>query len=312
MCKTCFFSLRICLFFLVWGSLGAHQHCFRDIREHKCHHWKWCCPNIRPTSHHWWWRCPWTGIRLILSVIMFLFVFVVKETLLDLSKCNHSEVSFFFLFSPEYRLFGHWETLLETPQDAVILSLISVPWCLFCCNSMRIQETQCWGMLHGRYQTSVEESRSLHLIRFASRVYTFNIKFGVSIIYFNMLFSLHFMTFEQTKPCLPDLQRLIQTTDEEVLTDACWALSYLSDSSNDKIEAVIAAGVVPRLIELLAWVSDCVAKLAMFIMLSEMLPLLSSYSHSSPTVLIPALRTIGNIVTGDDQQTQVLIYYIHW
>nr|DAD43468.1 TPA_asm: hypothetical protein HUJ06_001698 [Nelumbo nucifera] len=27
-------------------------------------------------------------------------------------------------------------------------------------------------------------------------------------------------------------------------------------------------------------------------------------SHPSPTVLIPALRTVGNIVTGDDAQTQ--------
>lgn len=31
-----------------------------------------------------------------------------------------------------------------------------------------------------------------------------------------------------------------------------------------------------------------------------------SSSHPSPSVLIPALRTIGNIVTGDDLQTQVL------
>ncbi|RRT82873.1 hypothetical protein B296_00007451 [Ensete ventricosum] len=30
-------------------------------------------------------------------------------------------------------------------------------------------------------------------------------------------------------------------------------------------------------------------------------------SHPSPSVLIPALRTVGNIVTGDDMQTQVLI-----
>lgn len=27
--------------------------------------------------------------------------------------------------------------------------------------------------------------------------------------------------------------------------------------------------------------------------------------HPSPAVLIPALRTVGNIVTGDDLQTQV-------
>ncbi|KFK43224.1 hypothetical protein AALP_AA1G096500 [Arabis alpina] len=87
--------------------------------------------------------------------------------------------------------------------------------------------------------------------------------------------------FEQVKPALPVLRQLIYLNDEEVLTDACWALSYLSDGPNDKIQAVIQAGVCPRLVELL--------------------------SHPSPTVLIPALRTVGNIVTGDDSQTQFII-----
>ncbi|MFQ6633523.1 hypothetical protein Gotur_011282 [Gossypium turneri] len=58
-------------------------------------------------------------------------------------------------------------------------------------------------------------------------------------------------SFEQTKPALPALERLIHSNDEEVLTDACWALSYLSDGTNDKIQAVIEAGVCPRLVELL-------------------------------------------------------------
>lgn len=31
----------------------------------------------------------------------------------------------------------------------------------------------------------------------------------------------------------------------------------------------------------------------------------SDFRHPSPSVLIPALRTVGNIVTGDDFQTQV-------
>ncbi|OIT29934.1 importin subunit alpha-2 isoform X1 [Nicotiana tabacum] len=87
--------------------------------------------------------------------------------------------------------------------------------------------------------------------------------------------------FDQTRPALPALQQLIHLTDEEVLTDACWALSYLSDGTNDKIQAVIDSGVCPRLIELLL--------------------------HPSPSVLIPALRTVGNIVTGDDMQTQCII-----
>ncbi|KAF3490431.1 hypothetical protein F2Q69_00056762 [Brassica cretica] len=87
--------------------------------------------------------------------------------------------------------------------------------------------------------------------------------------------------FDQVRPALPALERLIHSTDEEVLTDACWALSYLSDGTNDKIQSVIEAGVVPRLVELLL--------------------------HPSPSVLIPALRSIGNIVTGDDTQTQCVI-----
>ncbi|KAL0552400.1 hypothetical protein IC582_011509 [Cucumis melo] len=87
--------------------------------------------------------------------------------------------------------------------------------------------------------------------------------------------------FDQVKPALPVLRQLIHLNDEEVLTDACWALSYLSDGPNEKIQAVIEAGVCPRLVELLL--------------------------HQSPSVLVPALRTVGNIVTGDDAQTQFVI-----
>jgi hypothetical protein len=40
-------------------------------------------------------------------------------------------------------------------------------------------------------------------------------------------------------PALELLQYLILSSDEEAVSDACWALSYLSDGSNEKIQAVI-------------------------------------------------------------------------
>ena len=87
--------------------------------------------------------------------------------------------------------------------------------------------------------------------------------------------------FEAVRPALPTLAQLIFSPDEEVLTDACWALSYLSDGPNEKIQAVIEAGVCRRLVELLL--------------------------NPSPAVQTPALRTVGNIVTGNDLQTQFVI-----
>lgn len=87
--------------------------------------------------------------------------------------------------------------------------------------------------------------------------------------------------FALVKPALGTLAQLIYSQDDEVLTDACWALSYLSDGPNEKIQAVIESGVVRRIVELLM--------------------------HPQPSVQTPALRTAGNIVTGDDLQTQIVI-----
>ena len=87
--------------------------------------------------------------------------------------------------------------------------------------------------------------------------------------------------FSQVKPSLPVLSRLVFSADDEVLTDSCWALSYLSEGSPERIQSLIDAGVIRRLVEMLM--------------------------HPRVGVVFPALRTIGNVTSGDDLQNQAVI-----
>mmetsp|Transcript_14621 Transcript_14621/g.29322 ORF Transcript_14621/g.29322 Transcript_14621/m.29322 type:complete len:362 (-) Transcript_14621:79-1164(-) len=91
-------------------------------------------------------------------------------------------------------------------------------------------------------------------------------------------------TFVRGKPSPPAhiaLASLAHHEDTQVQTDALWALTYLADGEDARIQAVLDTGVLPRVVQLL--------------------------SHSSLQVQTPALRCVGNIASGANAQAQALL-----
>lgn len=87
--------------------------------------------------------------------------------------------------------------------------------------------------------------------------------------------------FEKVKLMLPALAQLLAHSDKMILSDVCWALSYVTDDTAEKIQAVVESGCINRLV----WLLGC----------------------DDPSIVTPALRSVGNIVTGDDKQTDVVL-----
>jgi len=86
---------------------------------------------------------------------------------------------------------------------------------------------------------------------------------------------------ETIQQLLPALGVLIHHSDLDILVDSVWALSYLTDCGNGHIQAVLQVGVVPKLVSFLV--------------------------NNEIRLQTAALRAVGNIVTGTDEQTQAVL-----
>ncbi|XP_074995759.1 importin subunit alpha-4 isoform X2 [Calonectris borealis] len=125
---------------------------------------------------------------------------------------------------------------------------------------------------------------------------------------------------ETVQEILPALCVLIYHTDINILVDTVWALSYLTDGGNEQIQMVIDSGVVPFLVPLLShqevkvqfvlWMRLGCVEICQTSSLDEKESLQYSVTYKAFTneyIKTAALRAVGNIVTGTDEQTQVVL-----
>jgi len=86
---------------------------------------------------------------------------------------------------------------------------------------------------------------------------------------------------EYVAPALPIISDLLVSGRTTGLQDICWALSYISDGDDARIQEVMKTGVTQHLVRFLG--------------------------HESTSIITPALRTLGNFVSGSDMQTQAVL-----
>lgn len=80
---------------------------------------------------------------------------------------------------------------------------------------------------------------------------------------------------------LPVMSKLLDNSDSEVVVDVLWAVTYFTDSGEDRITRILGTDIIPKVITYL--------------------------SCGDPTKQMPALRAVGNILTGTNSQTQCVL-----
>ncbi|ELA46784.1 hypothetical protein VCUG_01743 [Vavraia culicis subsp. floridensis] len=90
---------------------------------------------------------------------------------------------------------------------------------------------------------------------------------------------------ENMKASLEVLQQLINYKDDEVLNDTLWALSYICDNSAEAVDMVYSTDVLDKTLNILR----------------------NHYEYNSVKVMLPAIRMVGNIITGKDEHVDMLL-----
>jgi hypothetical protein len=95
------------------------------------------------------------------------------------------------------------------------------------------------------------------------------------------------------RPLVETLEKIEESDSDKKSTldltviEICWALSYLNDGENARIQAVYELGAIPPLMEIVARYKDC--------------------NKDKRCFIIPSIRAVGNFVTGVEHHADAVI-----
>uniref|UniRef100_A0A673HME4 Importin subunit alpha n=1 Tax=Sinocyclocheilus rhinocerous TaxID=307959 RepID=A0A673HME4_9TELE len=124
-----------------------------------------------------------------------------------------------------------------------------------------------------------------------------------------------FPRFRAVQQMLRSIIQLLHHSDKSILSDACWAISYLTEGPNEWIDVVIKTGILPRLVELLGF-EELAVVVSTLVFLAQTQAAIDAgvlsalphlMRHPKSSVQKEAAWAVSNIAAGPCQQIQQLI-----
>ncbi|ELA40919.1 uncharacterized protein VICG_02059 [Vittaforma corneae ATCC 50505] len=104
-------------------------------------------------------------------------------------------------------------------------------------------------------------------------------------------------TLENMQKSFFVIEKVIQINDQDLVSDAFWCLSYLADASSEMTDSILKSSAMKRMFDLLSNFCGALQKPDSDNKLSKI----------GASAICPIVRTLGNIVTGTEEQTNAVI-----